>query len=104
MQNNKKGNIVIFNLEKRSALQNSTFIEDIYSNSDDESDVENVSRNQCERLDETIPNELSTLGNRTISIGNGSADYENVDDDGSDKAHSNSIELADDSVIVIDDD
>lgn len=104
MQNNKKGNIVIFNLEKRSALQNSTFIEDFYSNSDDEIDVQNVSCNQCERLDETIPNEQSTLENRTISIGNGSAHYENVDDNVSDKAHSNSIGMADNSVIVIDDD
>lgn len=89
-------------------LQNSAFIEDVYSTSDDESEVENVSRNQWERLDETISNEVSSLGNRTVSIGNGSVNCENIDDNGiandSGNAHSKSNGSADDSVIVIDDD
>lgn len=90
---------MIFDLEKRSALRNSGFIED--GNSDDE----NVSCSQWDRLDETMPNEFSILANFS---GNDTADYEDADDNdltnGSTNAHSNSNGFADDSVIVIDDD
>lgn len=100
MQNNKKGNIVIFNREIRSALQNSAFIEDIYSNSEDE---ENVSRNQWEQSDEMTANELSALVNFTSSNGNANAtaDYDDIDDN---DAKSKSNEFANHSIIVIDDD
>lgn len=101
MNDNKKGNIVIFNREKRSALQNSTFIEDIYSNSDDEIDDENVSG--WERLEETLPNELSTLVNFTISNCNDTVDYDDIDDNELTNGSYAVGALADDSVIVIDD-
>lgn len=105
MQHNKKGNFVIINREKRSALQNSAFIEDVYSDSDDDSEAENVSRNQW---DETLPNDLSTLANFTLSNGNETAYCDAIDENdltnGSSVVNSESNALVDDSVIVIDDD
>lgn len=101
MQNNKKGNIAIFNRETQSVLQNSAFIEDVYSESDNEDAADDVSHNQCEALDETMANDLSTLADCTVSNGNHTADYDGIDDNDADakfKAFANG------SVIVIDDD
>lgn len=108
MQNNKKGNIAIFNREKRSALQNSTFIEDIFSDSDAESDAENVSHTQWRTVDDSVPNELSTLASCSLSNGTDMADFEDAEDhdskNGSSDVKSEANGFADDSVIVIDDD
>lgn len=102
MENNKKGNIAIFNREVRSTLQNSTFIEDIYSNSDDGSDTdETVSRTQWDTLDESMANELSTLANCTLSNVNDTVDCDGIDDN---DVEAKSNGFANDSVIVIDDD
>lgn len=110
MMNNKKGNIAIFNREKRSVLQNSTFIEDIFSDSDAENDTENVSHTQWKTADDTVPNELSTLAICSLSNGSDIADFEDAEDhdlkNGSSdvKSESEANGSFDDSIIVIDDD